>query len=472
MDGKLLARQIFLRTLEALDVSESASRCVSCADRVLRCGDAEYDLRDTSDLRVIAVGKAAHAMLDGLIAVLPADTGLSGIVSAPAPAKNRHLGLRYFAGGHPTPNEQSLFAGEAALNLLRGCTTKTLVIVLISGGGSALMEFPLLRSLSLGEVQQMNRALVTCGASITEINAIRKHVSAVKGGRIAQAAVPARVITLAISDVPIGKESALASGPTLPDPTTRDDVSAMVAKYDLRARLPNRLAEWIDSQEMPETPKPGSPAFERAQFRLILGMHELFPRGSPHCWSIGTAKRFAITRLTSHGRLKGLRIFLLAQLQELRVANPRHPVALIADGELSSTVTGAGVGGRNSAFVLACVEKIAGQGIVVLSAGTDGIDGNSPAAGAIADGETLFRAKNAGLDPQEFFCRSDSFSFFAVLGDTIATGPTGNNLRDLRLLIMRSPTMCRANFIGYLSFYRAYPPRIGEESQCQIFRAA
>jgi glycerate 2-kinase len=433
MDGKLLAREIFLRTLEALDVSESVSRCVSCADRVLRCGDAEYDLRDTSDLRVIAVGKAAHAMLDGLIAVLPADTGLTGIVSAPAPAKNRHLGLRYFAGGHPTPNEQSLFAGEAALNLLHGCTTKTLVIVLLSGGGSALMEFPLLRSLSLGEVQQMNRALVTCGASITEINAIRKHVSAVKGGRIAQAAVPARVITLAISDVPIGKESALASGPTLPDPTTRGDVSAMVAKYDLRARLPKRLAEWIDSQEMPETPKPGSPAFERAQFRLILGMHELFH--AAHRIAEALDCEAFCDNSTDEWPVERAADFLLAQLQELRVANPRHPVALIADGELSSTVTGDGVGGRNSAFVLACVEKIAGQGIVVLSAGTDGIDGNSPAAGAIADGETLFRAKNAGLDPQEFFCRSDSFSFFAVLGDTIATGPTGNNLRDLRLLI-------------------------------------
>ena len=433
MDGKLLARQIFLQTLEALDVSESVSRCVSCADRVLRCGDAEYDLRDTSDLRVIAVGKAAHAMLDGLIAVLPADTGLTGIVSAPAPAKNRHLGLRYFAGGHPTPNEQSLFAGEAALNLLHGCTTKTLVIVLLSGGGSALMEFPLLRSLSLGEVQQMNRALVTCGASITEINAIRKHVSAVKGGRIAQAAVPARVITLAISDVPIGKESALASGPTLPDPTTRDDVSAMLAKYDLRARLPKRLAEWIDSQEMPETPKPASPAFERAQFRLILGMHELFH--AAHRIAEALDCEAFCDNSTDEWPVERAADFLLAQLQELRVANPRHPVALIADGELSSTVTGDGVGGRNSAFVLACVEKIAGQGIVALSAGTDGIDGNSPAAGAIADGETLFRAKNAGLDPQEFFCRSDSFSFFAVLGDTIATGPTGNNLRDLRLLI-------------------------------------
>jgi glycerate 2-kinase len=433
MDGKLLARQIFLRTLEALDVPASVSRCISCADSVVRCGDIEYDLRDASDLRFVAVGKAALAMLDGLLAVLPRKIAFTGIVSAPAAPKSRHPGLRYFAGGHPTPNEQSLLAGEAALHLLRDCNSKTLVIVLISGGGSSLMEFPLMRSLSLAEVQQMNRALVTCGASITEINAIRKHFSAVKGGRIAEVAMPARVITLAISDVPTGKESALASGPTLPDPATRQDVLAIVAKYNLRARLPDRLVQWIESEEMPETPKPGNFAFERAQFRLILGMHELFH--AAHRIAEALDCEAFCDNSTDEWPVGKAADFLLAQLEELRASNPHRPVALIADGELSSTVTGDGVGGRNSAFVLACVQKIAGKGIVVLSAGTDGIDGNSPAAGAVADGETLQRAQDLGLEPQEFFLRSDSFSFFHRLGDTIVTGPTGNNLRDMRLLI-------------------------------------
>jgi hydroxypyruvate reductase len=372
-------------------------------------------------------------MLDGLLTVLPEKIAFTGIVSAPAAPKNRHRGFHYFEGGHPTPNQQSLLAGESALNLLRGCTTKTLVMVLISGGGSALMEFPLLRGLSLADVQQMNRALVTCGASISEINAIRKHVSAVKGGRIAEVAMPARVITLAISDVPVGKESALASGPTLPDPTTRQDVLAIVAKYNLPAHLPDRLVHWIESEDMPETAKPGSPAFARAQFQLVLGMHELFH--AAHRIAEALDCEAFCDNSTDEWPVGKAAEFLLAQLEELRASNPQRPVALIADGELSSTVMGDGVGGRNSAFVLACVEKIAGKGIVVLSAGTDGIDGNSPAAGAVADGETLFRAKNAGLDPQELFRRSDSFSFFHRLGDTIVTGPTGNNLRDMRLLI-------------------------------------
>jgi hydroxypyruvate reductase len=433
MDGKLLARQIFLRTLEALDVADSVSRCVSCADRVLHCGDVAYDLRGVSDLRVIAVGKAAHGMLDGLTTILPTDISITGIISAPlAPIKSRP-GLRYFEGGHPTPNAQSLLAGEAALNLLRGCSAKTMVIVLLSGGGSALMEFPLLPDLALADVQRLNRALVTCGASIAEINAVRKHVSAVKGGRLAQAAVLARVLTLAISDVPVGNESALASGPTLPDPTTREDVSAILAKYHLHAQVPKRLVDWMGSDEIVETPKVGDPAFERAQFQLVLGMHELFHTAHRIAESLD-CEAFC-DNSTDDWPVEKAADFLLAQLQELRAANPHRPVALIADGELSSTVTGDGLGGRNSAFVLACVPKIAGKGIVVLSAGTDGIDGNSPAAGAVADGKTLLRAGSAGLDPQDFFRRSDSFNFFDVLGDSICTGPTGNNLRDLRLLI-------------------------------------
>jgi glycerate 2-kinase len=433
VDGKQLARRIFLRTLEELDVASSISRCVSCADNVLLCGDQEYDLRQVPDLRVIAVGKAAHGMLDGLAAVLPAGMKLAGIVSAPTLPAKPHSGLRYFAGGHPTPNEHSLLAGEAALNLLRDCTANTLVIVLLSGGGSALMELPLLRTLSLFDVQQLNRSLVTCGASITEINTIRKHVSAVKGGRLAEAAAPGSVIALAVSDVPVGKESALASGPTLPDPTTRKDVAEILAKYNLRTRLPGPLLEWIENAEMPETLKAGDAAFERTQFQLVLGMHGLFHIA--HRLAESEECIACCDNSTDDWPVEKAVDSLLAQVEELRAANPRQLVALIADGELSSTVTGHGIGGRNSAFVLACVEKIAGKGIVVLSAGTDGIDGNSPAAGAVADGETLRRALGAGLDPKEFYRCSDSFRFFDALGDAIMTGPTGNNLRDMRILI-------------------------------------
>jgi glycerate 2-kinase len=184
---------------------------------------------------------------------------------------------------------------------------------------------------------------------------------------------------------------------------------------------------------MLETPKPGDPAFERAQFHLVLGMHELFHAAHRIAESLDCLA--FCDNSTDDWPLEKAADFLLAQLEELRAANPRQPVALIADGELSSTVTGDGLGGRNSAFVLACVEKMAGKRIVVLSAGTDGVDGNSPAAGAVADGDTFGHASAAGLDWKNFYRRSDSFCFFDALGDAILIGPTGNNLRDLRLLI-------------------------------------
>ena len=445
MDRKQLARKIFLRTLEAVDPCLAIERCLSLSGHSLCCSGRAYDLRQFVDLRVLAVGKAAHRMLAGIAVILPDETKLRGVVSAPTapepsdaphdrgPRADLSTNFQYFAGGHPEPNEHSLLAARASLELARNSTSQTLFIVLLSGGGSALMESPLLASLSLGEVQQLNRALVTCGASIHEINAVRKHISAIKGGRLAQAAHPATVITLAISDVPVGRESALASGPTLPDPTTCADALNVIAKYHLRDRLPPGLLAWIDSGAMPETPKASDPAFAKKQFELVLGMHELF-----HAAHRLTEAEHCVTccdNSTDDWPVEKAANLLLTRLEQLQASNPGQPVALIADGELSSAVTGDGLGGRNSAFVLACVEKIAGKPIVVLSAGTDGIDGNSPAAGAVADGETLARARHAGLDPTDFFQRSDSYGFFDALGDAILTGPTGNNLRDLRLLL-------------------------------------
>jgi glycerate 2-kinase len=445
MERKHLARNIFLRTLQAVDPCLAIERCLSLSGRLLCCSGRAYDLRQFVDIRVLAVGKAAHRMLAGLDAILPHETKLRGVVSAPTPpetsASPRYQGPRanlfsdvqYFAGGHPEPNEHSLLAGRAALELARNSTSQTLLIVLLSGGGSALMESPLLTSLSLSEIQQLNRALVTCGAPIHEINTVRKHISAIKGGRLAQAAHPASVITLAISDVPVGRESALASGPTLPDPTTCADALNVLAKYDMRDRLPKALSSWVDSGAMPETPKASDLDFVKNQFELVLGMHELFH--AAHRFVEAKRCIACCENSTDDWPVEKAAAVLIAQLEQLQASNPGQPVALIADGELSSAVTGDGLGGRNSAFVLACVEKIAGKPIVVLSAGTDGIDGNSPAAGAVADGQTLTRARHAGLDPRDFFQRSDSFRFFEALGDAILTGPTGNNLRDLRLLL-------------------------------------
>jgi glycerate 2-kinase len=430
---KQLARQIFHQTLAAIDIPATMQRKLQRKGAVLAFGWTRIDLRDFDKLRVVAIGKAAHAMVDGLSLVLAPFVRMEGVVSAPTTARKPLVGMKYFVAGHPLPNAESWMAAEAILALLKHCDEKTLVFFLLSGGGSALVELPLEASLTLEDVQQMNRALVTCGASIEEINAVRKHISAVKGGRLTVAAGRATKLTVAITDVPAGYESALASGPTLPDPSSVAFVETILGKYELLKKFSPRLRQWIESRKMQETPKPDHPGFANARFLLLLGMDDLF-----HPAHHAAEARGCVTRCDNSSdewRVDLAAEFLLEQLENLKRDNPGRRVALIADGEVSSPVTGNGIGGRNSAFVLACVEKIAGKKIAVLSAGTDGMDGNSPAAGAVADGETLTRAHSMGLDPAEAFRRSDAFTFFSRLEDAIITGPTGNNLRDLRILI-------------------------------------
>jgi hydroxypyruvate reductase len=432
-DLKQLARQIFHETLAAIDIPAAMQRKLRREGTRLLCDGKIFDLRQFDKLQVVAIGKAAHAMVDGLALVLAPFVRFEGVVSAPTAARKPLPGMKYFLGGHPIPNEESWRAGEAVLALLKNSDEKTLVFFLLSGGGSALLELPLDRSLALEDVQQMNRALVRCGASIEEMNALRKHVSAVKGGRLAVAARRATKLSLAVTDVPAGNESALASGPTLPDPTSIAYVDTILEKYELLKKFPSRLRQWIENGKMLETPKLDHPCFANAHFLLLLGMDDLF-----HPAHHAAEARSCVTRCdnsTDDWPVDLAAEFLLEHLQNLRRDNPGRRVALIADGEVSSPVTGDGIGGRNSAFVLACVERIAGRKIAVLSAGTDGIDGNSPAAGAVADGETLEMARAIGLDPADVFRRNDAFTLFARLDEVIVTGPTGNNLRDLRILI-------------------------------------
>jgi glycerate 2-kinase len=433
-DLKQLARRIFHETLAAIDIPATMRRKLWRDGPMLHCGDEiVLDLRGFDRICLIAIGKAAHGMIEGLAPVIPPNLTIDGVVSAPTQPAKVLGGLRYFVGGHPIPNRDSWKAAEAVLACLKTCDEKTLVFFLLSGGGSALVELPLHEAHTLEDVQQLYSALVTCGASIADIGKVRRHLSAVKGGRLATAAGPATKITLAVSDVPATQEAALASGPTLPDPTTVADVHQVLMDYDLRAQLPAAVRQWIDKAKMIETPKAGDPAFANAHFLLLLGMDDLF-----HPAHHAAEAKGCITccdNTTDDWPLEKATAFLLAQLEELRATHLGQRVALIADGEVSSPVTGDGIGGRNSAFVLACVPKIAGQRIVVLSAGTDGIDGNSPAAGAVADGETLLRAKGLGMDPYAYFWRSDAHNFFAKLDDAITTRPTGNNLRDFRILI-------------------------------------
>jgi hydroxypyruvate reductase len=434
-DLKQLARQIFQETLEAIDIPGVMERKLRLEGALLHCGENSIDLRRFPDIRIVAIGKAAHAMLHGLRELLPSNVKFEGIASAPTSPARPLPGIQYFVGGHPIPNAESWKAAEAALALLKNSDEATLVFFLLSGGGSALAELPIDSMLTLDDVQQLYRTLVTCGAPITAINSVRKHLSAIKGGRLAAAAVRATKITLAVTDVPAEQESALASGPSLPDPSTITDVERIVTDYKMLEQFSPLLCRCFREGKLRETPKENDPAFANAYFTLLLGMDDLF-HPAHHA---SEAKGFltCCDNTTDDWPVEKAAEYLLTQLDALQAANPDRSVALLADGEISSPVTGDGIGGRNSAFVLACVQNIVGRRIAVLSAGTDGIDGNSPAAGAVGDGETLARAMAAGLDPGNAFRRSDAFTFFAQLKDAIVTGPTGNNLRDLRILLSK-----------------------------------
>jgi glycerate 2-kinase len=432
---KQLAREIFLKTLASIDIRAVMERKITVTDDSSRLilPSAWVDLSSVSRIFVIAIGKAAHPMVDGLVSLFPSGTAFAGVVAAPTRPVEPVPGLEYFVAGHPIPNRDSWRAAEAILALLRQSDAQTAVFFLLSGGGSALVELPLLPSMTLEDVQAVHHALVTCGAPIEAMNTVRRHLSSIKGGRLALAAGSALKITLAVTDVPAGKEAALASGPSVPDPTLIADVHRIFDEFGLPARFPPVLRRWIDAGEMPETPKPGHEAFANAYFELLLGMDDLF-----HCAHHAVeAHGFATCcdNSTDEWPVEKAAGHLLGQLEAWQHENHGQRAAVIADGEISSPVTGKGTGGRNSAFVLACVEKIAGRKIVVLSAGTDGIDGNSPAAGAVADGETLARARSLGLDPVAASRESDAHTFFARLDDAIVTGPTGNNLRDLRILL-------------------------------------
>jgi hydroxypyruvate reductase len=432
---KQIAREIFRQTLSSIDIPTMMERKLAAnlhGSRFL-LPDVEFDLARASRIFVVAIGKAAHAMVAGLTALLPPGTPIAGAVAAPTKSSAPRPGLDYFVGGHPIPNEESWRAAEAILRLLRDCDSRTVVFFLLSGGGSALAEVPLDHCMSLVDMQAVNQLLVTCGAPIDAINTVRRHLSAIKGGRLALAAGPALKVTLAVTDVPAGKEAALASGPTLPDPTTIADVQRIFVAYDLTRRFPAALQRWLRSGRMPETPKLGHPAFANAHFQLLLGLDDLFHAAHHAVEAHGYIS--CCDNSTDDWPVEKAAGNLLSQLEAWKRENSGHRVAIIADGEVSSPVTGPGTGGRNSAFVLACVEKITGNKITVLSAGTDGIDGNSPAAGAVADGETLSRAKSLGLDPAMAFRQSDAYTFFSKLDDAIITGPTGNNLRDLRILL-------------------------------------
>jgi|SRR5579872_1238101 len=423
------AREIFTQALTEASIANGFKRHVNCARGILRVREDLYDLHSYSRVLVISVGKAGHTMVEALSAEVGAS--LEGIVASSVQPASQLRGFRYFCGGHPTPNAESLQAATAMLRAVEAQPASSLVIFLISGGGSSIVEKPIDDELSLDDLIATYRALVHSGAPITEINTIRKHLSAVKGGRLAQAAYPAQQVSLLVSDVPDNTPDALASGVSMPDSTSVDDCYRIAEKYELAKQFPASTRELFDRRALDETPKSDDAVFHKARWWTILSNQTAIDETTV----IAEREGFIVhvDNSCDDWDYEKAAEYLLGRARELR--KQFSPVCLISGGEVTVKVTNGGVGGRNQQFALACARKIARENITVLSAGTDGIDGNSPAAGAVVDGSTVDRAKALGLDVREALARFDAYPLFRSIGDAIETGPTGNNLRDLRILL-------------------------------------
>lgn len=427
-DVRNLLRQLFLDTLNEISLPRVFSKKVEYSRGVLRVEQDLYDLSAYSRVQVIAFGKAANTMLDSLVAL----TGprFEGVAVCSEPPKTQQPGFRYFMGGHPLPTEESIRAARTILKSVSGMNESTLIIYLISGGASAMVELPAEEEISLDDLIATYRVLVHCGANIGEVNAIRKHLSAIKGGRLAQAASPARQVSIMISDVPDNALDALASGPTLPDSTTGMDCYRIAEEHGMLKHFPESVRQIFENRALEETPKADDPAFVNSRWWPILSSSSATKTAAELLTGCGFTVE--IDNTPDDWPYERAAQYLLDRLRKIR----KGSTALVSAGEITVKVDHRPrAGGRNQQFALFCAPKIADERVAVLSAGTDGIDGNSPAAGAIADGTTVQRARAMGLDLQNAMLHFDSFPFFERLGDTIMTGPTGNNVRDLRVLL-------------------------------------
>jgi hydroxypyruvate reductase len=347
--------------------------------------------------------------------------------------------IEIHGAAHPVPDAAGVAAGRAVLASLAGLDEAALVVCLISGGGSALLVCPA-DGISLQDLQATNEALLACGASIVEINALRKHLSAVKGGQLARAAAPARVITLILSDVVGDPLDAIASGPTAPDSSSFTDCAAIVRRYGLQERLPAAVRERLragETGEIPETPSAGDALFDRVTNLLVANNDRAVRAAAAAAEACGY--RPMVLSTTIEGETRDVARMHAAMAREVRASGRpcAPPCCLLSGGETTVTLRGDGRGGRNQEFVLAAALDIAGlEGVTVCSVGTDGIDGNSDAAGAVADGASLARARAAGLDARALLDDNDSNAFFAALDDLLVTGPTDTNVMDLRLVLI------------------------------------
>ncbi len=437
-DARQTVRAIVDAALAAVEPGAAVRGHLSMDEGAIVAGGVTFRRDEADRIVVVGAGKAGVPMSRAVEAVL-GDRIYAGDVVVPHGQAADLETIQIHEAGHPLPDHSGVEAGHAVIDALAGVDDKTLVICLISGGGSALLVCPA-EGVTLEDLQATNQALLACGATIVEINTLRKHLSAVKGGQLARAAAPARVLTLILSDVVGDPLDAIASGPTVADTTSFEDCLAIVDRYRLGDLLPltvlRRLRDGAGG-DVVETPKPGDRLFDRVTNVVVANNDSAVRAASRKADELGYPSLVLSTVI--EGETRDVARVHAAIAREVRASGRpcEPPCCLISGGETTVTLRGDGRGGRNQEFVLAAALDIAGaEGITVCSVGTDGIDGTTDAAGAVADGRTAERSVAAGLDPHASLENNDSHAVFTTLDDLVVTGPTDTNVMDLRLVLI------------------------------------
>jgi hydroxypyruvate reductase len=420
------AAQLQEAALEAIDPAAAIRRHVRRESDVLTVGDQTYDLNAFERVFVVGGGKAAVPMSDAIVGIL-GDRMTQGVVVT----KYGHTGdwsaprLEVIEAGHPVPDENSVRGAQAVADLAGQATERDLVVCLISGGGSALLTLPA-PGLTLADLQELTGALLRCGATINEINTVRKHCSGVKGGNLARVAAPAQLLTLILSDVIGDPLDVIASGPTVPDSTSLADAQAVLGRYGVD-----------EPAGLQETCKTGDPVFERVQ-NVIVGSHRLAALAAlEKARGLGFESLLLGTYVEGEAREVAKVAAAFAKAMRVDGDPLRPPACLVWGGETTVTIRGEGKGGRNQEVALAAALALDGcPKVLVMALATDGTDGPTDAGGAIATGETITRAREKGLDAWALLEANDSYHFFEALGDLIMTGPTGTNVNDLLFVLV------------------------------------
>jgi len=432
------ASRIVAAGLGAADPRRAIRRVVRRRGELLSVGEAVYDLREINQILVVGGGKAGAPMAAGLEDVLGSRI-TRGLVNVKYGYTKPLRRIELIEAGHPLPDAAGQLGAEAILQIASEAGEDDLVVCLLSGGGSALLPAPA-SGITLDEKVRTTDLLLKSGATITEINTVRKHLSRIKGGQLARAAAPSRVVVLVLSDVIGDRLDGIASGPASADPSTYAEALAIVDRYALTSRIPEGVLSHLrsgDAGVIAETPKPGDPLFTRVH-AVVIGNGTLAARAAEReAKKLGFRTMLVTTALEGEARETARVMAAIARSSLLAQIPLKLPACILASGETTVTVHGTGKGGRCQEFVLAAALAVGGwPNTVVVGFGTDGTDGPTDAAGAFADGTTVARARGLGLDPLRSLEANDAYPFFSALTDLIFTGPTNTNVNDLYLVLV------------------------------------